>query len=105
MSVFPNATLRATCTPRTVSPSVTVYAPPDLIYSNSPVHWIADSRDTSHQVTAMQIYVDNKLVKNSPSASPNEELSLAKGPHVMLSKASTEGLFFRKSCRPAESVS
>ncbi len=87
MSVFLNATPRATCTPPTASPSVTVCEPQDLTYSNSPVHWIADSRDTSHQVTAMQIYVDNKLMKNSPSASMNEELALAKGPHVVLTKA------------------
>ena len=87
VSVFLNATPRATCTPSTVSPSVTVSEPQDLIYSNSPMRWIADSRDTSHQVTAMQIYVDNKLVKNSESASLNEELSLARGPHVVVTKA------------------
>ena len=61
LAVFLNATPRAACTPSTVSPSVTVCEPQDLIYSNSPVHWIADSRDTAHSVTAMQIYVDHKL--------------------------------------------
>ena len=59
-SVFLNATPRAACTPSTVSPSVTVCQPQDRTYSNSPVHWIADSRDTSHPVTAMQI--DRKSV-------------------------------------------
>jgi FG-GAP-like repeat len=87
LAVFLNATPRAACTPNTVSPSVTVCEPQDLIYSTSPVHWIADSRDTSHAVTATQIYVDNKLVTNSPSASLNEELSLAKGPHFVVTKA------------------
>jgi hypothetical protein len=43
------------------------------------VQWIADSRDTSHPVTAMQIYVDNKLVVNSPSSSLNEPLTLSSG--------------------------
>ena len=65
--VFLNATPRATCTPSTVSPSVTVCEPQNLIYSHSPVQWIADSRDTSPSVTAMQIYVDNELVVNSPA--------------------------------------
>jgi hypothetical protein len=87
VGVFLNATPRAACTPSTVSPSVTVCEPQDLIYSNSPLQWIADSRDTSHPVTAMQIYVDNKLVVNSPSASLNEPLSLAKGPHFIVTKA------------------
>ncbi len=87
VGVFLNATPRATCTPSTVSPSVTVCEPQDLIYSNSPVQWIADSRDTSHPVTAMQIYVDNKLVVNSPSSSLNEPLTLSNGPHFVVTKA------------------
>jgi hypothetical protein len=87
VDVFLNATPRAACTPSTVSPSVTVCEPQDLIYSRSPVHWIADSRDTSAPVTAMQIYVDNKLMVNSPSASLNETLTLPKGPHFIVTKA------------------
>jgi hypothetical protein len=87
LAVFLNATPRAACTPSTVSPSVTVCEPQDLIYSNSPVHWIADSRDTAHSVTGMQIYVDHKLVVNSPSSSLNESLTLAKGPHFVSTKA------------------
>jgi hypothetical protein len=66
---------------------VTVCEPQDLIYSNSPVHWIADSRDASHPVKAMQIYVDNRLVVNSPSSSLNESVSLSKGPHFVVTKA------------------
>ena len=85
--VFLNATPRSACTPSTVSPSVTVCEPQNLIYSNSPVEWIADSRDTAHPVTAMQIYVDNKLVVNSPSSSLNESLTLSKGPHFVVTKA------------------
>lgn len=87
LAVFLNATPRAACTPSTVSPSVTVCEPQNLIYSKSPVHWIADSRDTAHDVTAMQIYVDHKLVVNSPSSSLNESLTLAKGPHFISTKA------------------
>lgn len=87
VDVFLNATSRAACTPSTVSPSVTVCEPQNLAYLNSPVQWIADSRDTSHPVTAMQIYVDNKLVVNSPSSSLNEPLTLSGGPHFVVTKA------------------
>jgi hypothetical protein len=87
LAVFLNATPRATCTPSTVSPSVTVCQPQDQTYLNSPVNWIADWRDTSHSVTAMQVYVDNQLVVNSPSSSLNESITLSKGPHFVVTKA------------------
>jgi hypothetical protein len=87
VAVFLNATPRNTCTPSTVSHSVTVCQPQDLTYLNSPVHWIADSRDTNHPVTAMQIYVDHKLVVNSPSSSLNESLNMSNGPHFVVTKA------------------
>ena len=87
VDVYLNATARAACTPSTVSPSVTVCEPQNFAYLNSPVQWIADSRDTSHPVTAMQIYVDNKLVVNSPSSSLNEPLTLSSGPHFVVTKA------------------
>jgi len=86
LGVLLNATPRAACTPSTVSPSVTVCQPQDLIYSNSPVQWIADSHDTN-TVNTMQIYVDNKLVVNSPSSSLNESLALTKGSHTVVTKA------------------
>jgi hypothetical protein len=35
----------------------------------------------------MQIYVDNKLVVNSPSSSLNEPLNLSNGPHFVVTKA------------------
>jgi len=100
LGVLLNATPRATCIPSTVSPSVTVCQPQDLTYLNSPVHWIADSRDTSHPVNAMQIYVDSKLVVNSPSSSLNEYLSLSKGPHSVVTKAwDSSGANFRSNRR------
>jgi len=87
LAIFLNATPRATCTPSTVSPSITVCHPQNLAYLNSPVDWIADSRDTSHSVTSMQVYVDNKLVVNSPSSSLNESMSMSKGAHFVVTKA------------------
>ena len=71
----------------TSSSAVTVCEPQDVTYANSPVKWIADSRDVSHAVTAMQIYVDHKLVVNSPSSSINENLRLPNGTHVVITKA------------------
>ena len=87
VDVFLNATPRAACTPSTESPSVTVCQPQDLAYLTSPVDWIADSYDTGHPVTGMQVYVDNKLVVNSPSSSVNDSLTLSKGPHYVVTKA------------------
>jgi hypothetical protein len=87
LSILLNATPRSGCTPKTTSPSVTVCEPQDVTYDKSPVKWIAESRDTSHSVTAMQIYVDHKLVVDSPSSSINENLSLTKGPHLVVTKA------------------
>jgi FG-GAP-like repeat/FG-GAP repeat len=86
IGVLLNATPRATCTPNQESPTVTVCQPQDLTYLNSPVTWIADSRDTAHPVTDMQIYVDNKLVVNSPSSTLNESLTLPDGPHFVVTK-------------------
>jgi hypothetical protein len=87
LSILLNATPRAPCTPKTASPAVTVCEPQDVIYENSPVKWIAESRDMSHAVTAMQVYVDHKLIVDSPSSSINENLRLPKGPHLVITKA------------------
>jgi hypothetical protein len=87
LAVLLNATPRATCTPSTVSPSVTVCQSQDLTSSTSPVHWIAESQDSRHPVTEMQVYVDNQLVVNSPTSSPNEDLPLPTGPHLVVTKA------------------
>jgi len=98
LAVFLNATPRNACKPSIVSPSVTVCEPQDLTYRNSPVHWIADSRDTNHPVNAMQIYVDHQLVVNAPSSSLNEYLTLSKGPHFVVTKAwDSSGVSFQSN--------
>ncbi len=84
--VFLNATPRAACTPSTVSPSVTVCQPQDQIYSNSPVDFIADATDTT-SVTAMQIYLDNKLVFQTSGSTLNESVAMSNGPHYVVTKA------------------
>jgi hypothetical protein len=59
-----------------------------VIYPNSPVHWVAGFEGYERTGDGdADLCVDNKLVKISPSASLNEELSLARGPHVVLTKA------------------
>jgi hypothetical protein len=46
----------------------------------------------------MQIYVDSKLVVNSPSSSLNEYLSLSRGPHFVVTKAwDSSGASFRSN--------
>lgn len=87
LAVFLNATPRATCNASLASPSVTVCQPQNLAYSNSPLQWIADSRDSRHPVTDMQIYVDGKLKVDSPSNSINQSLALSLGPHFVVTKA------------------
>ena len=95
LAVLLNATPRAACKPSIVSAAVTVCQPQDLTYSNSPLQWIAESYDTD-EVTAMQIYVDNKLVVNSPANSLNENLTLGKGPHFVVTKGwDSKGANFR----------
>ena len=95
LGVLLNATPRAACKPSTVPPSVTLCQPQDLIYSRSPVHWVAESND-NNPVNSMQIYVDNKLVVNAPSSSLNENLALSKGSHVIVTKAwDSTGTSFR----------
>ena len=84
--IFLNATPRAACTPGTVSPSVTVCQPQDSTYTKSPVDFIADATDTAN-VTAMQIYLDNKLVFQTSSNTLNEPVAMSSGSHYAVTKA------------------
>ena len=52
----------AACTPGTQSPSVTVCQPKPNSIVSTPAHVVASTTD-SHTVIAVQVYVDNKLVK------------------------------------------
>ena len=46
----------------------------------------------------MQVYVDSKLVVNSPSSSLNEYLTLSRGPHSVVTKAwDSSGANFRSN--------
>ncbi|HEV2699054.1 MAG TPA: Ig-like domain-containing protein, partial [Terriglobales bacterium] len=62
LAVSSRVSAAASCTLSTTSPSVTVCAPTANGLVQSPVHVVAGTTD-SHTVTAVQIYVDNKLTQ------------------------------------------
>lgn len=73
----------AQCTLRTTNPSVTVCTPAvNAVVPISPVHVVAGSID-SYPVTAMQAYVDNKLVYQVNASTLNTYIPLTKGNHVL----------------------
>lgn len=75
-----NAT--APCTLNQTNPSVTVCAPAPNALVQSLVHVVAGSTD-SNQVTAMQVYVDNKLVYQANAPTAETFVSLAVGYHLI----------------------
>ena len=67
--------------------TVNICAPGQNANVNSPVNVIAAAKSTV-QITAMQIYVDGKLVFNTPNVSQiNTDVPMAKGAHFMVVKA------------------
>jgi phospholipase C len=72
----------APCTLSTTNPSVTVCTPSPNALVQSPVHIVAGTTD-SHTVTAVQIYADNKLVKQVSGATIDSFVNLAVGPHLV----------------------
>jgi phospholipase C len=76
----------ASCPPSSVSPSVTVCLPAVNSRVASPAHVVASTTNAS-PVTTMQIYVDNKLVLQSPGNSLNTYVSLTLGNHLVTVQA------------------
>lgn len=72
----------APCTLGTTSPSVTVCTPAPNALVQSPVHVTAGTTD-SHTVTAVQIYVDNKLVTQVKASTIDTFINLAVGNHLV----------------------
>ena len=72
----------APCPLSTTNPSVTVCAPLLNALVQSPVHVSAGSTDT-HTVTAMQIYVDNKLTTQVKTSTIDSFVNLPVGYHVI----------------------
>src|SRR5215469_8678710 len=72
----------APCPLSTVNPSVTVCTPTPNGLVQSPLNVVAGSTD-SHTVTAMQIYVDNKLVTTAKASTINSFVALPVGNHLI----------------------
>ncbi|MGB9146981.1 MAG: VCBS repeat-containing protein [Acidobacteriaceae bacterium] len=83
--LFLDSTPRPACGTYTISPSVTACQPVDNTYSPSPVRVEATSYDTT-KVTAMQEYVDNKLVYSEPVNSLDTTLTEPVGSHFFVTK-------------------
>ena len=73
------------CPLSTTSPSVTVCTPTPNALVQSLVHVVAGTTD-SRPVTAVQIYVDNKLVKQVNASTIDTFISLAVGSHLVTVK-------------------
>ena len=66
---------------------VNVCAPAANATLNSPVHVAAAAKSTV-KITAMQIYLDSKLIFNSPNTSQiSTDVPMAKGAHTLIIKA------------------
>jgi phospholipase C len=76
------ANAAAPCTLNQTNPSVTVCAPAPNALVQSLVHVVAGSTDLN-QVTAMQVYVDNKLVYQANAPTAETFVSLAVGYHLI----------------------
>ena len=72
----------APCTLSTANPSVTVCTPTTNALVESPVQVSAGTTD-SHTVTAVQIYVDNKLVKQVNTSTIDTFINLSVGKHLV----------------------
>lgn len=72
-----------TCTPSTVSPSVTICLPTNGSTVTSPVRILAATTN-SHPVTSLAIYVDNTLAYKQNVSSVDTNLTMANGSHFIV---------------------
>jgi hypothetical protein len=93
--IFINAGEHALCATSAISPTVTVCEPVDGTYSNTSVHVEANAYDKT-RVTAIQEYVDNKLVYSQDASSMNTTFAEPLGQHFFVTKAwDADGASFR----------
>src|SRR5882762_4095369 len=85
-TVVPNASA-ATCPPGPTDPSVTVCTPTQNLIVPTPTHVQASTTDTQHQVTAVQIYVDNVLITQVNATTIDTYINLAIGNHLVTVQA------------------
>ena len=99
IETYINSSNRAPCTISQINPTVTVCQPVDGTYLPSPVAVQANTYD-KNPVTALQEYVDYKLVYSKDVSSFNITLSETIGPHFLVTKAwDATGLSFRSDRR------
>jgi hypothetical protein len=85
LEVLLNATPRAACQKKAVSPSVTVCQPQEATFSNSPLHIVA-SAFSNNPANVMDVYIDNQLQASFPSQSFDSYFSLPNGDHFVVVK-------------------
>jgi FG-GAP-like repeat/Bacterial Ig domain len=92
-----NATPTAPCATSQINPTVTVCAPVNNAYLTSPFRVQATTDDKTN-VTALQAYLDGKLVYNQPVTTFNITLSAGLGSHFLVTKAfDASGVSFRSN--------
>ena len=92
-----NATPTAPCATSQINPTVTVCAPVNNTYLTSPFR-IQATTDDRTAVTALQNYLDGKLVYNQPVSSFNTTQAASLGSHLLVTKAwDASGLSFRSN--------
>jgi hypothetical protein len=85
LEVLLNATPRAACQKKAVSPSVTVCQPQEATFSNSPLHIVA-SAFSNNPANVMDVYIDNQLQASFPSQSFDSYFGLPNGDHFVVVK-------------------
>jgi FG-GAP-like repeat len=95
LEVLLNATPRAVCQKKAVSPSVTVCQPQEATFSNSPLHIVA-SAFSNNPANVMDVYIDNQLQASFPSQSFDQFFNLPVGNHFVVVKGwQADGTSFR----------
>jgi hypothetical protein len=95
LELYINATNRAPCATFAINPAVTVCQPVDGTYLPNPVRVQATTFDTT-PVTALQEYVDNKLLYSADVKSFDLRFTESLGSHFFVTKAwDAKGVSFR----------
>lgn len=85
LEVLLNATPRAVCQKKAVSPAVTVCQPQEATFSNSPLHIVA-SAFSNDPANVMDVYIDNQLKASFASQSIDQFFNLPLGDHFVVVK-------------------
>jgi hypothetical protein len=97
MEIYINGGNRAACATSAINPTVTVCQPVDGTYSPSPVRVQATTFDTT-PVTALQEYVDNKLLYSADVKQFDRTFTEGVGSHFFVTKAfDAKGVSFRSN--------